>query len=323
MNPDDFTFIDLFAGIGGIRIAFERAGGKCVWSCDWDVDAQNMYEKNFGELPFGDVRKIHSKDIPDHDVLLAGFPCPSFSILGNRNGFKDDEGSLFFEIERILRDKKPSAFMLENVKGLANIDGGEIIKFIVDSLEKLSYSVHWDILNALDSGLPQKRERVIIVGFQENYKFSFRKKTKKRKSLSDILEDDDKVGKSYWASKRIRKKRLESVKNKKVFYPSVWHENKSGNISVHPFSCALRANASHNYLLVNGVRRLTPHEMARLQGFPEDFKLVGNSYSTFRKLFGNSVPVPMIEEVAKQMMKSIREGIIIPKLKQIKLAEVI
>lgn len=322
MNPDDFTFIDLFAGIGGTRIAFERVGGKCLWSCDWDINAQNIYEANFGERPVGNIKNIPSEEIPNHDVLVAGFPCPSFSILGNRNGLDDDEGSLFYEIERILRDKKPFSFLLENVQGLTNIQEGDVLEFIIESLDKLDYSVHWDVLNALDFGLPQKRERIVIVGFQKNYKFSFPNGLKHRKSLSDILEDDDTVDRLYWASDRIRKKRLESVKGKKVFYPSIWHENKSGNISVLPYSCALRANASHNYLLVNGKRRPTPLEMARLQGFPDDFEMFG-SYSALRKVFGNSVPIPMIEEVAKQMMKSIREGIILPKLKQVALVEVI
>jgi len=321
MNPDNFTFIDLFAGIGGTRIAFERVGGKCVWSCDWDVDAQKVYEINFGERPIGDVRKVPSDLIPDHDVLVAGFPCPSFSIIGERKGLKDDQGQLFFEIERILRDKKPFAFLLENVEGLVTLKKGKVLDIMLQHLKELKYFVHWNVLNALDFGLPQKRERIIIVGFQKNFQFSFPKGLKTRKTLSDILEDDDKVDNFYWASERIRKKRLESVKGKKIFYPSIWHENKSGNISILPYSCALRANASYNYLLVNGVRRLTPREMLRLQGFPESFKIVGK-YTVLRKLIGNSVPVPMIEEVAKQMMKAIAQGKILPSLNQVKLLEV-
>lgn len=322
MYPDDLTFIDLFAGIGGTRIAFERTGFKCIWSCDWDIDAQNVYELNFGERPLGDIRKIPSSAIPYHDILIAGFPCPSFSIIGNRKGLDDEEGSMFFEIERIIREKKPFAFLLENVAGLTNINGGKTLKFMLNCLEKLDYSVHWDVLNALNFGLSQKRERIIIVGFLKNLKFKFPEGFKKENYLSDILEDDNEVDRSFWASERIRKKRIESVKGKNIFYPSIWHENKSGNVSILPYSCALRSKASHNYLLVNGVRRLTPLEMLRLQGFPEDFKLTGN-YSIFRKLTGNSVPIPMIEEVAKQMLKSISEGIILPKLKQYELVEVL
>jgi DNA (cytosine-5)-methyltransferase 1 len=315
------TFIDLFAGIGGCRIAFERVGCKCVWSCDWDTDAQDVYEANFGERPAGDITKIPNSQIPDHDILVAGFPCPSFSIIGERKGLSDHNGSLFFEIERILKDKKPSAFLLENVRGLVNHDNGKTLDKILTHLENIPYFVHWKVLNALDFGLPQKRERIIIVGFRNNRKFEFPKGTEERLTLKDILEDDDKVSKEYWLSEKIKRQRAQAVEGKEVFYPSIWHENKAGNIGIHPYACALRANASYNYLVVNGVRRPTIREMLRLQGFSEDFKLVG-SHTVLRKLIGNSVPVPMIQKVAGNMLQSMENGETTPLLKQVKLFEV-
>lgn len=322
MNSRKLTFIDLFAGIGGCRIAFESVGCKCVWSCDWDLDAQDVYEANFRERPAGDITKIPSSQIPEHDILVAGFPCPSFSIIGDRQGLSDHNGSLFFVIERILRDRSPEAFMLENVSDLKNHNKGKTLDTILNHLESVPYFVHWKILDALNFGLAQKRERIIFVGFRDNYRFEFPEGLRTRKELRDILEDDDKVPKQYWASERIRRNRAESVKGKKMQYPSVWHENKAGNIGVHPYSCALRANASYNYLLLNGVRRLTPREMLRLQGFPESFKIQG-SYTAIRKLIGNSVPIPMIQAVAQEMLKSMKCAMTVPTMKQRKLLEVI
>lgn len=174
------TFIDLFAGIGGIRIPFDEMCHKCVFSSEWDKHAQEMYEANFGERPKGDITKIPSEEIPEHDILLAGFPCQPFSIIGNGKGFADTRGTLFFEIERILRDKQPTAFLLENVKQLTSHDNGRTFKVILSKLEGLGYYTHWKVLNALDYGLPQKRERIIIVDFKKNYPFKFPEKVRTR-----------------------------------------------------------------------------------------------------------------------------------------------
>ena len=298
-----FRTIDLFAGIGGIRLGFEALGCKNVFTSESDRDAQKMYAANFGEIPAGDITQIKPEDIPDHDILLAGFPCQPFSVIGNRQGFADTRGTLFFNIEEILRVKKPYAFLLENVKQLRTHDRGRTIEIILDRLQSLGYFVHHRILNALDFNQPQKRERIIIVGFRENLKFNFPQPQKLSKPLKEILEPDSAIDPKLFASPDIIKKRLDRLKIK-PFYPSIWHENKSGNISVLPFSCALRSGASYNYLLVNGTRRLSPREMLRLQGFPEDFKIVV-SYAAMRKLTGNSVAIPMIEAVAKEMISTL------------------
>jgi DNA (cytosine-5)-methyltransferase 1 len=193
--------------------------------------------------------------------------------------------------------------LLENVKQLYTHDRGRTLKIILDKLQALGYFIHHKILNALDFDLPQKRERVIIVGFRENLEFNFPQPQKLSKTLEEILEPELEINPQLFASPDIVNKRQNRLKTK-PFYPSIWHENKSGNISVLPFSCALRSSASYNYLLVNGQRRLSPREMLRLQGFPEDFQIVG-SYGAMRKLTGNSVAVTVIEAVAKEMLLSI------------------
>ena len=305
----NYTFIDLFAGIGGIRLAFEKNGCKCVFSSEFDPLPAKIYASNFGEEPFGDITKIDPTSIPDHDILLAGFPCQPFSIIGKLQGFVDTRGSLFFHIENILEQKKPYCFLLENVKNLKSHDKGRTLETIIKKLQEQGYYVHWKVLNALNFGLPQKRERTIIVGFRENIKFNFPKPINIMPSLSDILEPEDKIDPKTYASEFIQKKRLEKIKIE-PFYPSVWHENKSGNISILPYSCALRHSASYNYLLVNGKRRFTPRELLRLQGFPDNFKADVSNIQV-RQVAGNSVPVPLISAVAKEMMKAINERIII------------
>jgi DNA (cytosine-5)-methyltransferase 1 len=230
-------------------------------------------------------------------------------------GFGDTRGTLFFNIEEILRVKQPYAFLLENVKQLRTHDNGRTFQVILEKLKSLGYFVHHTILNALDFGLPQKRERTVIVGFKENIRFSFPKPTGTFISLSGILEPENQIDKKYFASKDIADKRIEKLKGE-PFYPSVWHENKGGNISVLPFSCALRAGGSYNYLLVNGNRRLTEREMLRLQGFPENF-IINVSYTAMRKLTGNSVAVPVFRAVAKQMIEAIGNRKIVQETKQL------
>ena len=174
MNWDSFRFIDLFAGIGGIRLGFESVGGKCVFSSEFDEDACKTYVANFGEHPAGDITKINAADIPDFDILLGGFPCQAFSIIGKKEGFANETcGTLFFDIERILAEKRPPAFMLENVRNLTAHDGGNTFRIIKAHLEALGYTVYPKVLNALDYGVPQKRERIIIVGFLDKVPFKF------------------------------------------------------------------------------------------------------------------------------------------------------
>ena len=303
---DDFSFIDLFAGIGGIRIGFEDAGGHCVFSSEFDKDACKTYEANFGEHPHGDITKISTDDIPDFDILLGGFPCQAFSIIGKKEGFADEaRGTLFFEIERILKGKKPSAFMLENVRNLTAHDHGRTFKVIISHLEALGYHVHYKVLNALDFGVPQKRERIIIVGFLEDVPFEFPDSVpeEERLSLEDVLETN--VDRKYYVRDVIRDSRLERLKDKNYPKPYISHENIAGSVTPHPYSSALRAGASANYILINDERRPTERELLRFQGFPDEFKIVV-PYGKIRKQTGNSVSVPVIKAVAAQMIKALK-----------------
>jgi DNA (cytosine-5)-methyltransferase 1 len=298
-------FIDLFAGIGGIRLGFESAGCECVFSSEWDQDAAKTYEANFGDKPAGDITKIQNSSIPEHDILVGGFPCQAFSIIGDQKGFGDTRGTLFFEIERILRAKRPRAFLLENVRNLVSHDQGRTFKVINHRLTELGYHVHSRVLNALHYNLPQKRDRVIIVGFKDNHPFEWPARLPLVKTLASIIESDDVVDKKHFASDSVRLSVKERLVGKRL-PPKPWicHENKSGNISPLPYSCALRAGASYNYLLVNGIRRLTPRENLRLQGFPDHFKTVVSD-SAIRKQCGNSVPVTMISAVAAQVVAAL------------------
>lgn len=303
--PVPLRYIDLFCGIGGFRYASKRAfdnlgiTGECVFSSDIDKYAQDSYEANFGERPTGDITKVEAAEIPDFDVLFGGFPCQAFSICGLMKGFSDQtRGTLFFDIARIIKEKQPQAFVLENVKNLASHDNGNTLRTILEVLRsELGYHVEYKLLNALDFGLPQKRERIVIVGSKAPFVMDWNFEIKEKKTLTDILEEN--VDQKHYASAEIVAKR--KAMHTSNYYPSVWHENKAGNISSYPYSCALRAGASYNYLLVNGERRLTPREMLRLQGFPDTFKMVVSDAQT-RKQAGNAIPVDMVAAVIERFI---------------------
>ena len=306
MNWDTFRFIDLFAGIGGIRLGFESVGGRCVFSSEFDEDACKTYEANFGEHPSGDITEIAASDIPDFEVLLAGFPCQAFSIIGKKEGFANETcGTLFFEIERILAEKRPKAFMLENVRNLVSHDKGNTFRIIRSHLEALGYNVYAKVLNALDFGVPQKRERIIIVGFIDDVFFTFPEPLPlgQRLSLADVLQQD--VDDKYYVKDRIRESRLMRLKDPNYPRPYISHENMAGSITPHHYCSCLRAGASANYILINDERRPTEREMLRLQGFPEDFKVVV-SYGKIKHQTGNSVAVPVIRAVAQQMILALK-----------------
>jgi len=300
-SKQELKFADFFCGIGGFHVAASNLGMKCVFASDIDADCRKAYFENFNIMPKGDISKINPINVPNHDVLFAGFPCQPFSIIGSKKGFDDPRGTLFFDLLKIIKEKMPTAVVLENVKQLATAQKGAVIEKITTDLADLGYTVDWRIYNALDFGLPQKRERVIIVGMlngSEN--FVWPEPSKEMRPLSDILEE--KQDQKFFVSERIKLKRKQSHKAK--LSPSIWHENKSGNISSYPYSCALRAGASYNYLLVNGVRRLTPRETLRLQGFPDTYRMVCTD-SQIKKQTGNAVPVPMVQAVICEVKNAI------------------
>ena len=292
-------FVDLFAGIGGFRLAAERLGWECVFSSEIDRECRRTYAANFGEFPEGDIRYVDAETVPTHEILFAGFPCQPFSIIGKMNGMRDTRGTLYFEIERIVRTRYPNWILLENVKQLVTNDGGRTMATIVESLRNTGYVVTWAVLNALDFGVPQKRERVFIVANRAGSRFDWdRLQRSAMIPLKELLEPV--VDEKYYVSDEIKAKRF--AKHSTDVSPSVWHENKGGNISSYPYSCALRANASYNYLLVDGIRRPTPREMLRLQGFPDEFRIVVSD-AQIRKQAGNAVAVPVVRAILDEIVR--------------------
>lgn len=305
-----FTFIDLFAGIGGIRIPFQELEGECVFSSEIDKYASITYKENYGEFPSGDIIKIGTKEIPDFDILLAGFPCQSFSIAGKRKGFADIRGTMFFEIKRILKEKKPKCFLLENVKGLINHDKGNTFRTIIQTLEEeLGYKIYYKVLNAKNFGLPQNRERIIIVGFKNhNVNFEFPEILKIPTRVGDILEKN--VNEKYSLSDKIwesHKRRKENHKKKgNGFGYNLFNEN-----SEYTSTISARYYKDGSEILIEqnnkNPRKLTPREAARLQGYPDTF-IIPVSDTQAYKQFGNSVPVNMIRIVAKSVYKALQEN---------------
>lgn len=305
-----FTQIDLFAGIGGIRQAFQRHGGYNIYSSEWDKFAQTTYRINYGEIPDGDITAVDEKDIPDHDILLAGFPCQPFSQAGLHKGFEDTRGTLFFDIARIIKAKRPKAFMLENVKQLRGHDKGNTLKVILSVLDELNYYVpDPQILNAYHFGVPQNRERIIIVGFNkdylpENFKdFEYPVGQMDEKvCIGDILEDE--VGDRFtisdklWEGHQARKKKHKKKGNGFGF--SLFNKDSKYTSTI---SARYYKDGSEALIEQSGKnpRMLTPRECARLQGFTDDFIIPVSNAQSYKQ-FGNSVCIPVIEAVAIAML---------------------
>lgn len=312
VKKSKFKYIDLFAGIGGIRIPFQELGGKCVFTSEWDKFAQKTYKVNFGGKIYGDITQIPSFDIPNFDILLGGFPCQPFSQAGLHKGFDDTRGTLFFEVERIIRDKRPKAFLLENVKQLVGHDKGNTFKVIVNHLEDLGYTVDSKILAAKDFGVPQIRERIYIVGFDKHYfhldddfKFSFPEGSMKPTRVGDILEQN--VSSKYTISDKLwegHKKRKE--KNKAAGKGFGYSLYNSESLYTATISARYYKDGSEALIEQKGKnpRKLTPRECARLQGFPEEYIIPVSDCRAYKQ-FGNSVAVPVIREIAKKMVETL------------------
>ncbi|MDI9497597.1 MAG: DNA (cytosine-5-)-methyltransferase [Bacillota bacterium] len=320
-EPDSYRFIDLFAGIGGMRIGFERHGAKCVFTSEWDKFCQKTYFANFAEMPYGDITKIDASAIPDHDILVAGFPCQPFSIagvskknsLGRETGFLDKtQGTLFFDIARILQAKRPKAFLLENVKNLVSHDRGNTWKVIEATLRDLGYTIFSEVLDGQDF-VPQHRERIFITGFDMNrygsdVEFTYDlNKPKAQPQLHQILEP--------------------LVESKYTLSDSLWtylqeyaeKHRKKGNgfgygrpdLRGPSRTLSARYYKDGSEILIDqgrqmNPRRLTPRECARLQGFPENFKIVVSDTQAYKQ-FGNSVVVPLISEIARNIIEKLSE----------------
>lgn len=303
--------IDLFAGIGGIRLGFENAlpnKVSCVFTSEWDKYSQQTYKENYNnEEVYGDITQINEELIPDHDILLAGFPCQPFSQAGLKKGFSDTRGTLFFDIERILINKQPKAFLLENVKRLRSHDGGKTMITILKHLKSAGYSnVHTKVLRARDFGLPQNRERIFIIGFlDDNLKFEFPEPTFEPTRVGDIL--DNKVDEKYTISDKLwaghQRRKAENKRKGKGFGYGIVNRNSeyTNTISARYYKDGSEILIAQNKL---NPRKLTPREAARLQGFPDSFEIPVSDTQAYRQ-FGNSVPVKVIEAVAKKMLESL------------------
>ena len=302
--------IDLFAGIGGIRLGFENVSTdtiQCVFTSEWDKHAAETYRTNFpGEIVYGDITKIDENKIPDHDILLAGFPCQPFSQAGLKMGFADTRGTLFFDIERILIAKQPGAFLLENVKQLKGHDSGRTLKTILEHLVQIGYrNINVGILKARDFGLPQNRERIYIAGFRDDkIKFSFPQPLNIKTRLGDILEkkvnDKFTISDKMWIGHQKRKER-NKLNGKGFGYSLFNHDSEYANT----ISARYWKDGSEILIAQKGKnpRTLTPREAARLQGFPEEFIIHPSKKQAYRQ-FGNSVPVNVIEAIAFEMLKA-------------------
>lgn len=316
--------IDLFSGIGGIRLAFESHNVECVMSSEIDKYAIETYELNFGETPRGDISKIISNDIPNFDILAGGFPCQPFSIAGKRLGFLDTRGTLFFEIERILRDKKPSAFLLENVAGIVNHDNGNTLKVIEYKLNELGYIFKWKLLNAKDYGIPQNRDRWYCVGFLkelninfeiiENRKdfilFNFPNKISLKYKVEDILESEDISGYDITETSKLNinkhlSKHTSKFEENRIIIANEIRPSRCNFRSdgISPCLTAKMGTGGNNIpVVINKNRKLTEYECLRIMGFPETYKIKRNKMQSYKQI-GNSVVVPVVSQLAGEIVR--------------------
>jgi DNA (cytosine-5)-methyltransferase 1 len=303
-----FTFIDLFAGIGGIRIPFNELGGKCVFSSEWDKYSQLTYEANHGEKPHGDITLIPPKDIPKHDLLLAGFPCQAFSQAGRKQGFLDTRGTLFFYVANILNHHRPAAVLLENVKRFRTHDKGNTLRIVTEIMEELGYTFSTQVLSAKDFGVPQNRERIYMVGLYKGQKFEFPKPPKIPTKVGDILEKGKDMAKytlsdELWKGHLRRKK--EHLEKGNGFGYQLF---TAGSTYASTLSARYYKDGSEILIEQKGKnpRKITPREAAGLMGFPDTFKIVVSDTQAYRQ-FGNSVCVPVIRAIAQQLVPRISQ----------------
>lgn len=310
---EGYTFIDLFAGLGGFHLALESAGAECVYANEWDKHAQDAYFQNFGIMPDGDITQVDENLIPDHDILCAGFPCQSFSISGKKMGFQDSRGTLFFDVARIVKAKRPKVVFLENVKNFANHDGGRTIAVVEATMRELGYTFNYRVLNAVDYGIPQKRERVYMVCFRNdlpNTYFAFPKPFKLTRHVVDFLLDDESlvadlyvdrkdtvynyISDNRYSSKSIRLGTVNKGGQGERIYSA-----KGIAITFSAYGGGIFAKTG-GYLINGKPRRLHPRECARLMGYPDSYKICTRNNQAYKQ-FGNSVVVDVLQYIAVEI----------------------
>lgn len=314
------TFIDLFAGLGGFRLALESLGAKCVYSNEWDKPVQKVYAENFGDTPEGDITQVDENTIPDHDILCAGFPCQAFSISGKQRGFEDSRGTLFFDVARIVKAKKPKVVFMENVKNFATHNNGRTLSHVKATMEELGYHFHQKVLNAVDYGIPQKRERIYMVCFRKDLlisSFVYPKPFALTRHVEDFLLDDEKMVEHLYVDRPdtyYNENLKEEYCNKSVRLGTV---NKGGQgeriYSTKGIAVTLSANGggvfakTGGYLIGGKPRRLHPRECARIMGFPDSYALSKNASQAYKQL-GNSVVIDVLQLIASEIGSSFREA---------------
>ncbi|MDY6065780.1 MAG: DNA cytosine methyltransferase [Finegoldia sp.] len=308
-----YTFIDLFAGIGGFRLALESFGARCVYSNEWDKYAKETYQLNFSDIPEGDITQVDEKSIPDHDILCAGFPCQAFSISGKQKGFEDSRGTLFFDVARIIKEKKPIVVFLENVKNFAKHDNGNTLKVVKNTMYELGYSFDYAVLNPTKYGVPQKRERIYMISFRndvEREAFSFPKPFKLEKYVEDFLLPNNETKKyEVYRNDLVLNENANSLENSnRTIRVGTVGKGGQGERIYSPKGIAITLSAygggifakTGGYLIDGKTRKLHPRECARLMGFPDSFKINPNENQAYKQL-GNSVVVDVLQYIVKQI----------------------
>ena len=315
-----YTFIDLFAGLGGFRIALESLGAKCVYSNEWDEHVQKVYEDNFGDMPEGDITKVDENTIPSHDILCAGFPCQAFSISGKQRGFEDSRGTLFFDVSRIVKAKKPKIVFMENVKNFATHDDGRTLEVVKATMEELGYTFTQKVLNAVDYGVPQKRERIYMICFRNDLNvngFEFPKPFKLTKHVENFLLEDEELAKDLYVDRPdtyYNGNKDDKYSNKSSIRLGIVNKGGQGEriYSTKGIAITLSANGggifakTGGYLINGKARKLHPRECARLMGYPDSYKIC-NSMNQAYKQFGNSVVIDVLQLIAQQIGKAMEE----------------
>ena len=316
---EGYSFIDLFAGLGGFRLALESLGAKCVYSNEWDEPVQRVYKENFGDLPEGDITQVDEKSIPDHDILCAGFPCQAFSISGKQRGFEDSRGTLFFDVARIVKEKKPKIVFLENVKNFAAHDNGRTLEVVRGVMEELGYTFYQKVLNAVDYGIPQKRERIYMVCFRNDLNvddFKYPEPFKLTRHVEDfLLEDESQVENLYidrpdtyfngtednqYSDKPIRL----GIVNKGGQGERIY-STKGIAITLSAYGGGIFAKTG-GYLINGKTRKLHPRECARIMGYPDSYKICKSANQAYKQ-FGNSVVVDVLQLIATEIGKCMEE----------------
>ena len=319
---NNITFIDLFAGLGGFRIALESLGAECVYSNEWDKHAQKVYFNNFGDLPEGDITLVDEKQIPKHDILCAGFPCQAFSISGKQCGFEDSRGTLFFDVARIVKEKRPKVVFMENVKNLTKHDGGKTLEVIQATMEELGYEFNQKVLSSVNYGIPQKRERIYMVCFRKdivtaNFNFRYPKSIPLTKHVEDFLIPKEEIPKNLFVTREdtYMKNKTDNVYSNKPIRMGIVNNGGQGERIYSTKGIAVTLSAygggafskTGGYLINGKTRKLHPRECARLMGYPDSYQLSEKDSQSYKQ-FGNSVVIDVLQYIAIEIGKTLKNA---------------